>query len=106
MKKPLMPITRRNQKGFAHVELVLVLIVVAAIAGVGWYVLSKNKKNNNDQVANTQLPKEEIKPALTYKGAYNGKLYLTGEKVGDSAPWNSWKKSLDRNGVETAIAYF
>ncbi|HLB66648.1 MAG TPA: hypothetical protein VJJ78_03590 [Candidatus Saccharimonadales bacterium] len=96
-----------KQKGFAHFELLLVMVVILAIAGAGWYVFNKSKgKNSVDQPSSTILQKEEIKPELTYKGAYNGKLYLTGEKVGDSAPWEVWIRSLDRNGIETAISYF
>lgn len=35
-----------NQKGFAHLELILIAIAVAGIAGTGYYVYSKNPANN------------------------------------------------------------
>jgi hypothetical protein len=38
---------RRNQKGFSAVEGILIFIIVAIIAGVGWYVWDSNKKTND-----------------------------------------------------------
>lgn len=39
---------RKNQKGFAHLGLVLaVIIVIVAIGGVGYYVLSSRKTSNS-----------------------------------------------------------
>jgi flagellin-like protein len=37
----------RNQKGFSAIEGLLIFIIVAIIAGAGWYVWDSNKKTNN-----------------------------------------------------------
>lgn len=37
---------KKNQKGFTLVEGLLVVIVIAVVAGVGFYVYSANKNNN------------------------------------------------------------
>ena len=36
--------TRFSQKGFSAVEVVLLLVIVAMLGGVGWYVLNANKE--------------------------------------------------------------
>jgi Tfp pilus assembly protein PilE len=41
-----------NNKGFSHVELVLLIVVIAVIAGVGFFVYNKN---NNKSKAGTDL---------------------------------------------------
>lgn len=58
MKRPHM-----NDKGFAHVGLmVMVIIVIAAIFGTGWYVVSKQKKADNSQ-ASQATTTSSAKPA-------------------------------------------
>lgn len=46
---------KTNQKGFAHIALTLVLIMVVVIGGIGYYVATKNKKVNNFQTTNSEL---------------------------------------------------
>lgn len=49
---------RKNQSGIAHV-FVLVVLVLAAVAGVGYYVATKNKKTDNTQVASQNSGQSE-----------------------------------------------
>lgn len=42
-----------NQKGFSAFEGILLLIILALIGGIGWYVLSQNKDSKNT-TTNTQ----------------------------------------------------
>src|SRR5262245_40348652 len=40
---------RTHQAGFSHVGLVLLFVVVIAVAGVGFFVFSKQKESGNSQ---------------------------------------------------------
>lgn len=98
---------RLGQRGFAHIFLVLLALVVVGVGGYFVYDRIEPESYSDDNPIQSSITNPaDIKPELTYEGAYNGKLYLTGEKVGESAPWATWAKNLDRNGVATAIAYF
>lgn len=73
--------------------------------GLGAFGYSKFYKVTRAELAETTaLP--EVKASLTYPGAYNGTLYLTGEKTGSEAPFDQLVEGMDRNGVATVIAYF
>jgi type II secretory pathway pseudopilin PulG len=39
---------KKNQKGFSHVETLLLLVIVGIIAGVGWYVWNANSQTNKN----------------------------------------------------------
>lgn len=41
----------RKQSGFAAIELVLVLVIVAAIGGIGYYATHKHSQANQQSVA-------------------------------------------------------
>jgi uncharacterized protein (UPF0333 family) len=44
----------KNNKGFSHLEMILLLVVIAAIASVGLFVYSKNNnKSKADSIAST-----------------------------------------------------
>jgi uncharacterized protein HemX len=45
-----MVLTKRNERGFAHLEIVLLIIIAAIIGGVGWYVY--HTKQNTDKTLN------------------------------------------------------
>jgi hypothetical protein len=46
----------KNQKGFASIHIVMILIIVAIIAGIGWYVFSSNRSKDGslNNAANIQ----------------------------------------------------
>lgn len=43
---------RQSQKGFVHLVTILVVVVVA-IGGIGYYIVAKHKKTNDSQTANS-----------------------------------------------------
>lgn len=43
-----------GQEGFAVFEIILVFIVIALLAGAGWYVMNKNHKSSNGQSGSSQ----------------------------------------------------
>lgn len=53
---------KNKQKGFAHIEVILILAVIGAISGVGWFVWNKNQKPqvNSEQAAVTPQKLEQI----------------------------------------------
>jgi hypothetical protein len=53
-----------NQKGFGAIEALLILIIVAGLGFVGWYVMNSNKQTK-DQVSN--IDKSTVKTAPTTK---------------------------------------
>lgn len=66
---------RRNQNGFSVVEGLLIFIIIAIIAGVGWYVRDSNKKTNDilnsadkssSPVARSTINKKETKTEAQY----------------------------------------
>ncbi|HEX5797368.1 MAG TPA: hypothetical protein VFX86_03175 [Candidatus Saccharimonadales bacterium] len=98
---------QEDNRGFGHILILFILAVLVVAVGYLAYTRIKPKTYSDQAPIQTHVTDPAtIKPELTYKGAYNGKLYLTGEKVGESAPWATWAQNLDRNGVATAIAYF
>lgn len=64
-----------NEKGFSAVEGLLILVIVAVVGFVGWYVNNTNKKTNSTYNATTQSSQSTptmaspIAGRLTYKAA-------------------------------------
>lgn len=50
----------KNQKGFAAIEIILIVIIVGMIGGVGYFVYNANKKTSNES-NNTTIAKQEDK---------------------------------------------
>lgn len=60
--------SRQDQSGFAIVEAVLILVVIAAIAGVGYYVVNQNKqasKTLNSTASNSGANTQPAAPGTT-----------------------------------------
>jgi hypothetical protein len=72
---------RKNQKGFSAVEGLLIFIIVAIIAGVGWYVWDSNKKTNN--ILNSADKSSNATPISTKKKT------TTDKTTPD--PYSGWK---------------
>jgi uncharacterized protein HemX len=49
-------ISQLEQRGIAALTGIMVIVVVAAIAGVGWYVYSNNALNSTEQGAAIEQP--------------------------------------------------
>lgn len=50
-----------NQNGFGIVEILLIIVFIALVAGVGWYVWSKNNQPVNDQATTkSKVPKSNV----------------------------------------------
>ena len=61
-------IMKLQQKGFAHLELIIVLVVVVIIGAAGWFVYSNNKIDNSAGtiVPGTLPPKPDpVKPTTS-----------------------------------------
>lgn len=56
---------KQKQAGFTIVEVFLVILIVAAIAGVGYYILNAKKTSSNNPPQNTEVSesKSEVKEA-------------------------------------------
>lgn len=52
----------KNQKGFAIVEIALIIVVIGLIAGLGWWV-SKNKPANNSKDPSKSSQQSKIDPS-------------------------------------------
>ena len=48
--------SKQNQKGFGAVEAILIFVIIGALVGVGWWVYSRNnKENSNTQSTNNSI---------------------------------------------------
>lgn len=100
-----------KEKGFSPLVIILVLAVLGLIAFFGFKNFSpKNSPPDALTSSNNTPVKKEVTtnlvvPKLTYTGAYNGPLYDTSSKIGDSAPLDLHFENMDRNGVNYLIAY-
>lgn len=65
---------RQNQAGFAVVEAVLIVVVLALLGGVGYWVVSKNKTSpaaNQSSVETTKKAEEAKTPTLGVQQSLN-----------------------------------
>ncbi|HET9098262.1 MAG TPA: hypothetical protein VFN51_01450 [Candidatus Saccharimonadales bacterium] len=56
---------KQKQSGFAAVELVLAVVLIAAIAGVGYYVWHSHKAQPTTTASNTSIPGYQSPPVTT-----------------------------------------
>lgn len=98
-----------KEKGFSP------LLIIVALATLGLIAFFGLKNFNTvDLPANSSSEKSATKASspnltetkLTYEGAYNGPLYDSSSKIGDSAPLDLHFENMDRNGVNFLIGYF
>lgn len=69
---------KNNQLGFGAVESILIFIIIALVAGTGWYVWKQNKSSNNSGESASSTP-ATTEPTTT-----------TSEKAD---PYEGWKTS-------------
>ncbi|MBI4067216.1 hypothetical protein HY407_02440 [Candidatus Gottesmanbacteria bacterium] len=99
-----------QKKGFSLPIIIVTLAALGLIAFLGFKNFSQ-KNSPTLAPANNSSAKQEPKTdlfmtKLTYEGAYNGPLYDTSSKIGDSAPMDLHFENMDRNGVNFLIGYF
>jgi hypothetical protein len=95
----------KNETGFGAIEAILILVIVIAIAGVGWYVwkAKKNTDSTYNTVANTSTTNKPIvKPKTTitvdpYAGwkTYNDPSNIFSVKYPDN-----WTLQLQANSMD------
>ncbi len=62
--------TRKNQSGFAILELVLVVVIVAVLAGAGWWVYNRQHKSSpaaSNSTASNRSSSGNVSPAPQIK---------------------------------------
>lgn len=78
---------KKNQKGFAAVEAVLILVIVALVGFVAWYAFhTKNSANNTyNNAGNTQLNPAPKESSNSSTNTSSGQIVQTknNSKVGD-----------------------
>lgn len=93
-------------------SIALLILGVVILGGASWAAVTwrtsddPTESTDLNELARQVTTQEVIPPALTYDNAYNGPLFLTGEKTGDSAPVDLLINDMRRNGVNDFIAYF
>lgn len=60
---------KKQQSGFTVVEIIIALVVVAALAGIGWLAYSRVSSNNNQDASNSDV---STKPAISESGSCFG----------------------------------
>lgn len=82
-----------NQRGFGAVELVIVIALIAAVGGLGWYSWQARESSNENIVVteDNSEQKEEAKPVVVKTGTFKN----VGEKTG------SGQVSLVKNSDKT-----
>lgn len=103
-----MKLKKINQKGVAPLEIVLLLVVVAIIGGIGWYVYQAKQKNNqvNNSAANAGDITKYAKKKSTPKPAppppdpmANWTAYSSqADQLSFKYP-NTWVKSVCDSGI-------
>ncbi len=86
-----MKLSNFNQKGFAAIETVLIIVIIAIIGGAGYYVYSANKKTSDTLSAASKVA--QTSPAKTTKktgaSSSTSQKYLTIQEWGVKLPLNS-----------------
>ena len=85
----------KNHKGFAHVGLLLLFVVViAAVGGVGYYVMSRNNKDNLTEASSTQNISSQQNSAQT-----------TQHSVANSIEIKEWGVKVTAPSTLTGVTY-
>jgi hypothetical protein len=95
---------RRNEAGFSPTEVILVLVIVALIGVVGWFVYKNhNKIANNSTTTASTTPTTPAKSTTAQPAAMNTKSYADPAKayaVAYSQDWTIKEQAL--NGLDQA----
>lgn len=80
---------KRTQIGFAAVELVIVVVLLAAIAGTGYYVLRNRSKSTPTTASNTSASTSQTSSAAT----------PTAPQINSASDLNSAMQALNQTSV-------
>ncbi|HUD06118.1 MAG TPA: hypothetical protein VMR18_04370 [Candidatus Saccharimonadales bacterium] len=102
--------TKLNSKGFGHVELLLVVVLVVALAGVGYFVYQHDKKTvtvhagsykyigvfDGSALTGSDLPNMSVYVCRTSENSIYGPLFQIRDLVALSKPMpnNGWTESI------------
>jgi flagellar basal body-associated protein FliL len=88
---------KRTQSGFATVELVLLVVILIAIAGVGYYVWYGNQKTSTTTATNTS--------SSTSSGYQSPSVATpTAPQVNNASDLNSAMSALNQTSVSSSNA--
>ncbi len=122
----------KNNKGFAVVEMLLVLLVIGLIGGIGWYVYQRQQKDEPKQAAITNFDEcvaagNPVMESYPEQCAANGQTFANQEqktelakevnyfevkelgvkfKLNDSLEGLKYKVSEGSNREDAAMVYF
>jgi type II secretory pathway pseudopilin PulG len=106
---------KKGQRGFAVLEVLLILVILAVLTGTFWFVWKSNKDandslNNSDSLNSSALQK--IEPIKTYEDCKKSKTSTidknafpqscttkAGKKFTDPNPYADWKKYVSKTGM-------
>jgi hypothetical protein len=86
-----------------------IILAIALLGGLGAVLFSLPNnfdESNDDRIIVATAEPRLFPPEKETEGGYNGPLFLTGEKIGDSAPTDLFIQNMTRNGVNFFIGYF
>ena len=103
-----------NQKGFTHLAIAATIVVLAAIGGVGYYVLTKNDSKNtqsgstsssssSSQSADEKAIKTAAKEhfALVYQKKIQEAYQVTCQEFKDLLTYSKFQSNLSTPGFQT-----
>src|ERR1700741_3673064 len=95
---------RKNEKGFSHLELILIFVVVALIGGAGFYVFKQNNKHQ-DASTSQQESDNTSQNNTAAKNTTELKEYKNTEHEFSFSYPSDWKlsedlKDIGRGGTE------
>lgn len=105
-----------NSNGFSAVAVLLVILIIGAIAGAGWYVYSNTQQNNNTTNQNTGNEATQIPEDFRYPNAEvpsKWKTYVNGKygfsfRYPDDQPLKTYENdfSKEQSNINTDRAVF
>jgi hypothetical protein len=99
---------KKNQYGFAAVEAVIIVVVLAVVAGLGWYVYKSNQKDDKKTTTsqNDSDTADTKNPGTNQESDVKDGNYVTISAWGVRAPYEGEQKLTYKLSDDKRIAYF